>query len=93
MPYFIFSVMDRTLLITKAFVGHVKLALINTHLESTAEFSKQRTVQLKTCFEVCKSFGKEYNVIFGGDLNLRDKEVTKNSTKHKLGNFIIYAIL
>jgi endonuclease/exonuclease/phosphatase (EEP) superfamily protein YafD len=67
--------MGRTLLVTKAFIGRAKLALINSHLESTAEFAKQRTAQLKIAFEISSTFDKEYNVIFGGDLNLRDKEV------------------
>lgn len=69
-------VMQRNLLVTKAFVGKAKIALLNTHLESTAEFSAQRKQQLMSCFEIAKSFSPEYNVLFGGDLNLRDKEVT-----------------
>jgi len=67
--------MQRNLLVTKAFIGQAKLALLNTHLESTAEFADARRAQLKTCFDLSKSFDPEYNVIFGGDLNLRDKEV------------------
>jgi hypothetical protein len=59
----------------QAFTGRAKLFLLNTHLESTAEFSEQRKTQLQTCFSHCASFPAEYNVIFGGDLNLRDKEV------------------
>ncbi|CAL8100798.1 unnamed protein product [Orchesella dallaii] len=69
------TAMQRNLLVTKAFIGKAKIALLNTHLESTAEFSSQRKAQLKNCFEVATSFPPEYNVLFGGDLNLRDKEV------------------
>jgi len=69
--------MGRNLLVTKAFIGRAKLALLNTHLESTKEHGAQREAQLKICFEIMKNFSPEYNVIFGGDLNLRDKEVKK----------------
>lgn len=70
-----FTAMGRTLLVTKAFIGRAKLALLNTHLESTAEFMAERKEQLATCLEISSTFDKEYNVVFGGDLNLRDKEV------------------
>ncbi len=70
--------MGRTLLVTKAFIGRAKLALLNSHLESTAEFSIQRKIQLQTSFDIASTFDKEYNVIFGGDLNIRDKEVHKH---------------
>ncbi|ODM95379.1 Tyrosyl-DNA phosphodiesterase 2 [Orchesella cincta] len=69
------TAMQRNLLVTKAFIGKAKIALLNTHLESTAEFGEQRKMQLKNCFEVAMSFPPDYNVLFGGDLNLRDKEV------------------
>jgi hypothetical protein len=67
--------MQRNLLVTKAFIGQAKLALLNTHLESTAEFTEARKIQLQTCFIESTKFAPDYNVIFGGDLNLRDKEV------------------
>ncbi len=67
--------MDRNLLITRCQIDRMKLAICNTHLESTAAFASQRVVQLKTCFERCVTFGPEWNVIFGGDLNARDSEV------------------
>ncbi len=69
------TAMGRNLLVTKAFIGQAKIALMNTHLESTAEFSNERKAQLKQCFEIAKGMSPEYNVLFGGDLNLRDKEV------------------
>lgn len=52
----------------------MKLNLLNSHLESTAEFSKERTEQLKIGFGKMKS-APDMTTIFGGDLNLRDKEV------------------
>lgn len=69
------TVMDRNLLVTQCQIGNTKLAICNTHLESTASFAAQRIVQLKTCFERCCKFSPEWNVIFGGDLNARDNEV------------------
>lgn len=80
--------MGRTLLVTKAFIGRAKLALLNTHLESTAEYQSQRKVQLQTCFEMASTFDKEYNVIFGGDLNLRDREVIRSMLDRR--NLIIH---
>lgn len=69
------SIMDRKLLTTRCQIGEVKLVVCNTHLESTAAYASQRMVQLKTCFQRCVTFTPEWNVIFGGDLNIRDSEV------------------
>ncbi|ODM98468.1 Tyrosyl-DNA phosphodiesterase 2 [Orchesella cincta] len=68
------SVMDRSLLILKLSLGKIKIALLTTHLESLPHFKKQRLEQLTECFEACKSVDEQYNVIFGGDLNLEDGE-------------------
>ncbi|XP_045610571.1 tyrosyl-DNA phosphodiesterase 2 [Procambarus clarkii] len=67
--------MGRNLLCVEAHIGDVKLNLMNSHLESTADYSKERTEQLKIGFDKMKSCSPNSNVIFGGDLNLRDKEV------------------
>lgn len=56
------------------FNGH-PLSLINTHLESTADFAEQRKVQLKKCFRKCIREPAERTIILAGDLNLRDSEV------------------
>ena len=50
--------------------------LLNTHLESTAEHAGERMKQLRLCFDRVNSAEEDKNVIFGGDLNLRDKEVS-----------------
>lgn len=68
------SCMKRNLVITEAHMGKLKLQLVNTHLESTQEHSAERVNQLKAAFNECKKFGDDYTVIFGGDLNLRDRE-------------------
>ncbi|XP_037040309.1 tyrosyl-DNA phosphodiesterase 2-like [Bradysia coprophila] len=69
------SMMDRNLLITRCRIDRVNVAICNTHLESTAAFAPQRVIQLKMCFDRCRSIPPEWNVIFGGDLNARDTEV------------------
>lgn len=70
------TIMDRNLLITRCRIDDTRLVICNTHLESMAAHTAQRKVQLKMCFERCQQFPKEWNVIFGGDLNARDSEVT-----------------
>ena len=48
---------------------------MNTHLESTAKHTVERMNQLRTCFTRIHDSDEVKNVIMGGDLNLRDKEV------------------
>lgn len=69
------TIMERNLLITRCQIDDIKLAICNTHLESTAAYASQRIIQLKTCFSRCQKISPEWNVIFGGDLNARDNEV------------------
>lgn len=59
----------------QAHMGDLKLCLLNSHLESTAEHSAERMNQLKVCFKEMNETERNVNVIFGGDLNMRDKEV------------------
>ena len=53
----------------------VNVCVMNTHLESTAEFARERMEQLKLCFKHVQELEDNYVVFFGGDLNLRDAEV------------------
>eukprot|EP00088_Acartia_fossae_P000344 TRINITY_DN10134_c0_g1_i1.p1 TRINITY_DN10134_c0_g1~~TRINITY_DN10134_c0_g1_i1.p1 ORF type:complete len:349 (+),score=103.23 TRINITY_DN10134_c0_g1_i1:50-1096(+) len=70
------TMMGRHILHVKAHCGQVKFDLLNTHLESTAEHAEQRILQLKQSFKImAESSAAGSNVIFGGDLNLRDKEL------------------
>ena len=57
----------------QATVKSVPLTLITSHLESTASHTAERKRQLKVAFDTMKKQGN--TIIFGGDLNLRDKEV------------------
>ena len=48
---------------------------MTSHLESTASHFTERQRQLKLAFELMNKCPQDQTVIFGGDLNLRDKEV------------------
>jgi len=57
----------------QATVKDVACTLMTSHLESTASHAAERKRQLKTAFDEMKK--QDNTVIFGGDLNMRDKEV------------------
>ncbi|XP_026275618.1 tyrosyl-DNA phosphodiesterase 2-like isoform X2 [Frankliniella occidentalis] len=69
------SLMGRSLLVTEAHIGPLKLTLLNTHLESTADHAAERVNQLNKSLKEVTDAAKNRVVIFGGDLNLRDKEL------------------
>ncbi|XP_059172986.1 tyrosyl-DNA phosphodiesterase 2-like [Physella acuta] len=69
------SLMDRTLLEVQCKVKGIPMTLMTSHLESTAEYSEERVRQLRMAFKRMNSLSAEQTIIFGGDLNLRDKEV------------------
>lgn len=70
------TVMCRNLLQVKLkYNKYIDVCAMTAHLESTAEFSKQRIEQLRKCFKEMLDQDSSYCVFFGGDLNLRDSEV------------------
>lgn len=69
------SCMGRNLLAVEAHIGACQLLLMTSHLESTADFTEERKRQLQTGFKKMNAAASHVNVIFAGDLNLRDKEV------------------
>lgn len=69
------TAMGRNVTYVKASFNNRPLTLLNTHLESTAEFAKPRKVQLRRCLRKCIKEPAERSVIFAGDLNLRDSEL------------------
>ena len=73
------SKMGRHLLQLFIKVCDVPIALYTSHLESMKDFSDERIRQLKCCFELMKEQGdlNGRTCIFGGDLNVRDSEVTE----------------
>merc|ERR1712129_509650 len=62
-------------LAVQAHCGSVKLDLLNTHMESTADHAEERKKQLEQCLGVVSRRPPDTSVIFGGDLNMRDKEL------------------
>ncbi|CAN7989444.1 unnamed protein product [Ixodes hexagonus] len=69
------TAMGRNVTYIKASFSDKPLTLMNTHLESTAEFAEARKVQLKRCIRKGIKEPAERSVIFAGDLNLRDSEL------------------
>lgn len=81
--HFANSGMGRTLQIVEGRLGHLKVFLLNTHLESTAEHSKIRCEQYKQCMDKIRELTTRYPhclLYFGGDLNLRDFEVEQQAS-------------
>lgn len=70
------TVMMRNLLSVQCQIKGKPFSVMTSHLESTKDFGEERKRQLKQCFEAVKAEPAGQNVIFGGDLNLRDKELT-----------------
>ena len=56
-------------------MGPTQFKFLNTHLESQGAKAEERMNQLNQCFEELTKTKEFINVIFAGDLNLRDKEV------------------
>ncbi|XP_015474039.1 tyrosyl-DNA phosphodiesterase 2 isoform X2 [Parus major] len=54
-----------------------ELCLMTSHLESTKNHSKERIKQLQIVLNEMQKEPESTTVIFGGDTNLRDSEVTK----------------
>ncbi|EGT32361.1 hypothetical protein CAEBREN_20695 [Caenorhabditis brenneri] len=74
------SGMYRTLQILEGTVGGIKVFLLNTHLESMREHRPQRCAQFSFCMDKCEELIKANPgcmLFFGGDLNLRDEEVSR----------------
>ncbi|KAM6318941.1 tyrosyl-DNA phosphodiesterase 2 [Aegotheles albertisi] len=69
--------MMRNLLVVHASISGNELCLMTSHLESTKNHSKERMKQLQIVFNKMQKESESSTVIFGGDTNLRDSEVTK----------------
>ncbi|XP_046400304.1 tyrosyl-DNA phosphodiesterase 2-like isoform X1 [Ischnura elegans] len=69
------SLMGRNLLCAKACIGDTKLALINSHLESTKDHAAERVQQFRNGLKCLLSTSPHRTGIFAGDFNLRDSEV------------------
>ncbi|XP_072417028.1 tyrosyl-DNA phosphodiesterase 2-like [Chiloscyllium punctatum] len=69
--------MKRNLLAVQVNIAGNELCLMTSHLESTKAHSKERVKQLEIVLRKIKEAPESATVIFGGDTNLRDQEVTK----------------
>ncbi|KAI6229058.1 Endonuclease/exonuclease/phosphatase family protein [Aphelenchoides fujianensis] len=72
------SEMGRNMLCVEGQWWGLKIKLINSHLESMWDHSKKRKAQFVQAMEKLRLFSADPNTlaIFGGDLNLRDPEVS-----------------
>ncbi|XP_062424497.1 tyrosyl-DNA phosphodiesterase 2 [Rhea pennata] len=69
--------MMRNLLVVHVNVSGNELCLMTSHLESTKDHSKERVKQLQIVLNKMQKESESTTVIFGGDTNLRDSEVSK----------------
>ncbi|NXF95314.1 TYDP2 phosphodiesterase, partial [Eubucco bourcierii] len=69
--------MMRNLLVVHVSVSGMELCLMTSHLESTKTHSKERVKQLQIVLKRMQEEPESTTVIFGGDTNLRDSEVTR----------------
>uniref|UniRef100_A0A8C0KA79 Tyrosyl-DNA phosphodiesterase 2 n=1 Tax=Canis lupus dingo TaxID=286419 RepID=A0A8C0KA79_CANLU len=69
--------MMRNLLCVYASISGNELCLMTSHLESTRGHAKERMNQLKMVLKKMQEAPESATVIFAGDTNLRDHEVTK----------------
>ncbi|XP_012596805.1 tyrosyl-DNA phosphodiesterase 2 isoform X2 [Microcebus murinus] len=69
--------MMRNLLCVNVSVSGNELCLMTSHLESTRGHAKERMNQLKIVLKKIQEAPESATVIFAGDTNLRDQEVTK----------------
>ncbi|XP_063779336.1 tyrosyl-DNA phosphodiesterase 2 isoform X4 [Pseudophryne corroboree] len=69
--------MMRNLLIVNVNICGNNICLMTSHLESTKDHSKERVSQLHIVLKKMQEIPPATTVIFGGDTNLRDKEVEK----------------
>ncbi|XP_061676911.1 tyrosyl-DNA phosphodiesterase 2 isoform X2 [Syngnathoides biaculeatus] len=68
--------MMRNLLVAQATFRGVKLRLMTSHLESCKGQAGERMTQLREVTRRMRSAPDDVNVVFAGDTNLRDAEVT-----------------
>ncbi|NXU91776.1 TYDP2 phosphodiesterase, partial [Xiphorhynchus elegans] len=71
------TAMKRNLLVVHVSISGNELCLMTSHLESTKNHSEERIKQLQIVLNKMQKESESTTVIFGGDTNLRDKEVAK----------------
>lgn len=69
------SIMGRHYLIHPIKFADAKIVVMTSHLESLAEHAAERKKQFSEILDYMKRQNENFNIIFGGDTNLRDTEV------------------
>ncbi|TNM92947.1 hypothetical protein fugu_018349 [Takifugu bimaculatus] len=69
--------MMRNLLVAQVDFRGQKLCLMTSHLESCKGHAEERMKQLRVAMQRMRDAAEDVTVLFGGDTNLRDPEVTK----------------
>ncbi|XP_023268125.1 tyrosyl-DNA phosphodiesterase 2 isoform X1 [Seriola lalandi dorsalis] len=69
--------MMRNLLVAQVDFKGQKLCLMTSHLESCKGHAEERMKQLRVVMQRMREASDDFTVLFGGDTNLRDTEVTK----------------
>ncbi|CAM4507921.1 unnamed protein product [Lepidochelys olivacea] len=69
--------MMRNLLVVHVNISGNELCLMTSHLESTKGHAKERLNQLRQVLKTMQEASESTTIIFGGDTNLRDHEVTQ----------------
>ncbi|XP_076437917.1 tyrosyl-DNA phosphodiesterase 2-like [Babylonia areolata] len=69
------SMMGRNLVVVNCCVKGVPMTVMTSHLESTKSHAAERKRQLQAALKRMRESPAERTVVFGGDLNLRDKEL------------------
>ena len=77
------ALINQLCLFTQCQVKGVPMVFLTSHLESTKEYHEERRHQLETAFNQMLASPQDRTVVFGGDLNLRDKEVSSEGEKGK----------
>ena len=72
------TVMARNLVSVILKINYKKYRIATTHLESTVKYSAARIEQLKFCIDKMTLDDSVKCSIFGGDLNIRDNEITQS---------------
>lgn len=73
-------------------MGGNEFCLMTSHLESTREHSAERMSQLKTVFQKMQEAPDTTAVLFAGDTNLRDKEVSNRVGSLFVGRLLLWKL-
>lgn len=66
---------------------------MTSHLESTREHSAERISQLKTVFQKMQEAPDSTTVIFAGDTNLRDQEVSNRDGSLSVERLLLWKLI